>query len=429
MSDIAEAIDFSLAEVPAMGNRLFHRLAKMRAESPIFWSARNGAWIVTGHAAVDDGLKNKLPLSAVRMPDLIVRQIPPEERPNRIPYLMQTVRHWVMNNDPPDHSRLRRLIMPAFSKPLADAQRPYARAIVREVLGRLGDGKQDVELVSQVAREIPQRMILRLFGLPETYRDRMSRWVATTTQTFGNAQVSPETLDLCEAVLLEMRSCLLEEIERRRDRPTDDFISALVAARDEGDRLTEEEMLAICFVTLLGGFNTTANTIALGTAALAVHPDICARLQSDPAAIEPALMELMRYIAMSTTVPRIALADFDWDGHAIRKGQYVFLMLAGANRDETVFKEPDKLDLDRPQAKNLAFAPGLHFCIGHYFAKMQLAEFFTELLDRYDLALHDEPLRFGPALAFRGVERLDITLSPRRTVPTNLTAPPDQAAA
>ena len=413
MLDVKDDVDFSLAEVQGMGDNLFRHLAALRQVDPIFWSAKNGAWIVTGHDAVDQGLKNTLPLSAIRMPDLIVRQIPAEERPARIPYLMQTVRTWVMNNDPPDHTRLRRLIMPAFSKRLADAQRPYARAIVRDVLDRLGPGVQDVELVSQVSREIPQRMILRLFGLPDSYRERMSRWVATTTQTFGNSVVSPETLDRCEAVMLEMRASLMTEIEKRRAEPTEDFISELVAARDEGDKLSEEEMLGSCFLTLLGGFNTTANTIALGTAALATHPGVCDRLRQAPDAIEPALMELMRYIGMSTTVPRIALADFEWNGHAIKKGQYVFLMLVGANRDQTVFAEPDKLDLDRPQQKNMVFAPGLHFCVGHYFAKMQLAEFFDELLGRYDLVLLDDRLIFGPALAFRGVETLNLRFSPR----------------
>lgn len=413
MATAVEDVDFALSNIAELGEELLDKLAHLRAVDPIYWSERNGAWIVTGHEAVDDGLKNRLPLSAVRLPGLIVRQIPPEEREARIPYLMQTVRRWVMNSDPPDHTRLRRLMMPAFSRKLSEAQRPIARAVVCDVLDRLGPGTHEIDLVAAVAREIPQRMILRLLGLPDSYRERMARWVATTTQTFGNAVVSPETLDRCETVMLEMRACLMEEIARRRAAPTEDFISALIAAHEDQDRLTEEEMLGICFVTLLGGFNTTANTIALGTAALARHPDAVAHIRTHRGDIEPALMELMRYIAMSTTVPRIALEDFDWRGHAVRKGQYVFLMLAGANRDPAVFEQPETLDPTRPHAKNLVFAPGLHFCIGHYFAKMQLGEYFDELLDRYDVDCLDEAFDFGPALAFRGVESLHVRLTPR----------------
>lgn len=413
MATAVAEVDFALSDIAGLGEDLLTKLQQLREVDPIYWSERNGAWIVTGHDAVDEGLKNKLPLSAVRLPGLIVRQMPPDERDARIPYLMQTVRLWVMNSDPPDHSRLRRLMMPAFSKKLSDAQRPFARSVVRDVLDRLGTETQEIDLVAAVAREIPQRMILRLLGLPDSYRERMARWVATTTQTFGNAIVSPDMLDRCEAVMLEMRACLMEEIERRRAAPTEDFISALIAAHENEDRLTEEEMLGICFVTLLGGFNTTANTIALGTAALARHPGAVAYIRAHRDDTEPALMELMRYIAMSTTVPRIALEDFDWRGHTVRKGQYVFLMLAGANRDPSIFERPDVLDPTRSHQKNLVFAPGLHFCIGHYFAKMQLGEYFDELLDRYDVTLLDDTLDFGPALAFRGVESLHVRLTPR----------------
>ena len=413
MASVVEDIDFGLNTVAQLGESLLDRLSRMRRVDPIFWSERNGAWIVTSHDAVDEGLKNKLPLSAVRLPDLIVRQIPLEERARRVPYLMQTVRLWVMNIDPPDHTRLRRLMMPAFSKRIAESQRLFARSVICDVLDRLGPGEQEVDLVAAVAREIPQRMILRLLGLPDSYRDRMSRWVATTTQTFGNATVAPEMLDRCEAVMLEMRACLIEEMNRRRVAPTDDFISALIAAHENEDRLSEEEMLGICFITLLGGFNTTANTIALGTAALARHPAAADHIRRHRDHIDPALMELMRYIAMSTTVPRIALEDFDWRGHRVRKGQYVFLMLAGANRDPAAFDDPDTLDLTRSPQKSLVFAPGLHFCIGHYFATMQLGEFFDELLDRYDVELLNDNLEFGPALAFRGVEHLRVRLSPR----------------
>jgi cytochrome P450 len=168
----------------------------------------------------------------------------------------------------------------------------------------------------------------------------------------------------------------------------------------------------MCYVTLLGGFNTTANTIALGTAALALHPDAADFIRQG-GATDGVLMELMRFIAMSTTVPRIAKEDFEWRGHEVKQGQYVFLMLAGANRDPTVFDKPDTLDVERSEQRNMVFAPGLHFCVGHYFAKVQLAEFFSELLQRYHVTLLDDRLDFGPALAFRGVESLNVRLTPR----------------
>ena len=123
----------------------------------------------------------------------------------------------------------------------------------------------------------------------------------------------------------------------------------------------------------------------------------------------------MRYIAMSVFMARVALEDFEWHGHRIRKGQFVMLMIAGANRDPAVFHAPDRLDFTRPQDANMTFAPGLHFCIGHYLAKMQLTEFFPSFLSRFEPEMLDAELDFGPSLAFRGLETLRLRLHPRRS--------------
>jgi pimeloyl-[acyl-carrier protein] synthase len=158
--------------------------------------------------------------------------------------------------------------------------------------------------------------------------------------------------------------------------------------------------------------------MALGMAALAQHPEARDYIRKNPEKMPDALMELMRYIAMSTMMPRIVAEDFTWQGHALKKGQFVFLMIAGANRDARVFPDPEKLDLTRPQDANMTFAPGLHFCIGHLLAKMQLGEFFPEALRRFDLEMLDKRLDFGLSLSFRGVETLHLRLTPRAGEPT-----------
>lgn len=401
--------DFSLAAGGSMGNLLLEKLARMRASDPIFWSDANQLWIVTGHAQVAEGFRGDLPLSAVRLPKMVVGAIPEDERMTRIPYLMETLPKWIINMDPPGQPRLRRLMMKAFSRKVAEDMRPFAKQVIGEVLDRLA-AKGDVELVQDASREIPQRIILRLMGLPDDYRDKMARWVATTTPTLGNATVAPDQLERCEAVLLDMRENFSREIAKRRDNPTEDFISSLITARDEGDQLSEEEMLGICYVTLLAGHNTTANTIAMGTAALAASREARDHMRAHPDKTLDNLMELMRYIAMSVFMARVALEDFEWQGHQIRKGQFVMLMIAGANRDPSVFADPNKLDFARPQDANMTFAPGLHFCIGHYLAKMQLTEFFPAFLDRFEPEMLDAELDFGPSLAFRGLETLRLRL-------------------
>jgi cytochrome P450 len=403
--------DFSLAAGGSMGNALLDKLATMRASDPIYWSEANKLWIVTGHKEVVEGFRGHLPLSAVRLPKMIIGAIPEDERMTRVPYLMESLPKWIINMDPPGQPRLRRLMMKAFSRKVAEDIRPFARQVIAEVLDRLA-AKGDVEFVKDASREIPQRIILRLMGLPDDYREMMSRWVATTTPTLGNAAVAPEQLERCEAVLLEMRENFAREIRKRRDNPTEDFISSLVTARDEGDQLTEEEMLGICYVTLLAGHNTTANTLAMGTAALAANKQARDFMRANPDKALDNVMELMRYIAMSIFMARVAIEDFDWNGHKIQKGQFVMLMIAGANRDPAVFAEPDRLDMTRPQDANMTFAPGLHFCIGHYLAKMQLIEFFASFLARFELEMLGAELDFGPSLAFRGLESLHLRLRP-----------------
>jgi cytochrome P450 len=173
-------------------------------------------------------------------------------------------------------------------------------------------------------------------------------------------------------------------------------------------------MVGICIITLIAGHDTTANTMAMGVAALSTHPEARETIRTAPQEdVETAVLEIMRYIAMSTMMPRIVAEDFTWRGHELKKGQFVFLMIAGANRDAKVFPDPDKLDLSREQFPNMTFAPGLHHCIGHLLAKMQLGEFFPEFLRRFDAEVLDDHLNFGHAMSFRGLESLHLRLTPR----------------
>lgn len=416
----AEA-DASLANVPELGNRLFDALAAMRAAAPIYWSEIQQSWIVTGHEEVVEGFRGDLPLSAARLVQTF-DFMPAEERSKRIPYMMQTLPQWIINMDPPGQPRLRRLMMKAFSRKVAEDQRPFVQQLVKEVLDSLdARAGQDVEFARSLSREIPQRVILRLMGLPNQYQSKMDGWVKTTTPSLGSFAVSTELLERCERVLLEMREAFSREIAKRRENPTDDFISALVTARDEGDQLSEEELLSICYVTLLAGHNTTANTIAMGTAALAQAPQVCDYIRDNPDKIGDIVMEIMRHIAMSTGMSRVAAQDFNWRGHAIKKGQFVVLSIAGANRDPQAFPDPDAFDPARPQGANMTFAPGMHFCIGHYIAKVQLCEFFTQLVGRFDIEMLDDKLDFGPSLFFRGLNTLNLRFH-RRSRPQSAAA-------
>ncbi len=410
-ANAAHSVDIDFGKVADMGNGLLDRLRLMRETDPLYWSQIHQAWIATGHDLVVEGFRGHLPLSVQRL-HMATSSMPPEERAARLPYMQETLPNWIINMDPPGQVRLRGLIMKAFSRKVAEELRPFARQVVHEILDRL-DPDEEIEFVHAVSRELPQRVILRMMGLPAEYQEKMARWVATTTPTLGGYAVTPALLDRCEAVLQEMRADFMREIAYRRRNPTEDFISQLVLARDGSDRLSEEEMLGICYVALLAGHNTTANTIALGTAALAMHPEAADFIRDNPDKTSDALMELMRYIAMSAAQVRIVTEDFEWHGRTLRRGQSLFLMIAAANRDPSVFPDPDRLDPTRKQDANMTFAPGLHFCIGHFVAKMQLSEFFPEFLRRFDPEMVEDRLDFATPLAFRGLNTLRLRLHRR----------------
>jgi pimeloyl-[acyl-carrier protein] synthase len=172
-------------------------------------------------------------------------------------------------------------------------------------------------------------------------------------------------------------------------------------------------MLGICYITLIAGHDTTANTIALGTAALAQHPAACEYIRENPQSIGPAVMELSRHVAMSTAQPRLVSEDCNWHGHEIKKGQFALIFIAGANRDPSLFANPERMDFSRRQDANMTFGPGLHHCIGHLLAKMQLGEFFPELVRRFDPEMVEKRLDFTTTLVFRGLNTLPIRLRPR----------------
>ena len=407
----ATSADFDLSSVSTLGNLLLEKVEAMREVDPVYWSEKNQAWFVTGHAQAMEGLSGNLPLSARRLPFFAAALVPEEERQKRLPYLMSATKHWLLNMDAPEHPRLRRLMTKAFSKPIVEALRPHVRRFVGETLDDAG-AKGEVEFVSEVARRIPARTILRQLGLSDDLVPRLHQW-SIILNTLGNVHVPIDKLVEIENLLLELRSLFIPEIEARRKQPREDFLSALVTANESGDQLSEEEMLGICYITLIAGHDTTANTIALGTAALAQHPEAREHLREQPQSIGTAVMELSRYIAMSTAQARLVSEDFTWHGHDIKKGQFALIFIAGANRDPKLFPNPEQMDFSRRQDSNMTFGPGVHHCIGHLLAKMQLGEFFPELVRRFEPEMLDRHLDFATTLGFRGLNTLHVRLRPR----------------
>lgn len=400
------AIDFT--RVGELGNNLLPLLNELRETEPVVWNESLHGWVVTRHEDVLAGFDLKYPLSNDRFPADYFDAIPRAEHEKRIP-LLRTTPSWIVGVDPPQHTRIRGLARKAFSRNVVESIRPYARSVIDRVLNDAG-ARDEINFVEDVAVAITGRVMARLLGIPESYVSRLRDWSWDLNVALGPAR-TPENMEGAEKSLAEMRACLEIEVVERRKNPREDFLSQLVLAQQGEGGLSDEELYGLCYVTLTAGHDTTAHSMTLSFAALARNPEARRYMLEHADRTAESVNELMRFIAMSTAQPRVAAADFDWHGKHIRKGDFVFLMIAAANRDPRVFPEPEALDLSRATDQSLVFAAGIHHCIGHLLAKMQLGEFFPEVFRRYPSPLIlDDNLQWQPSLAFRGLERLRVRM-------------------
>lgn len=408
----ANRLDVDFQNVRELGNRLLDQINEVRECDPIFWSEAQNAWIVGGHAEVAEGFAGKLPFSNYRM-GKVTRFMPdPTERAERIPTIERLYPLQLVGLDPPAQGRMRRLLMPAFSRGVVEKARLFARSVIEEVLDQ-AEGAGEFDFVDKIARIIPGRVILHLLGLDEKYLDELPVWSAKVIAGLGGGANTPDVLDKTEEVFALMEELLVQEIENRRGREGDDFLSMLMKAEFDGDRLSQDEIVATAIMTLLAGNDTTANTIGLSAVALAKNPQCWTFMREQPERMADTIMEMMRYVAMSTTQTRTVTEDFEWKGRSLKKGDLVYLMIAGANRDPKQFPDPERLDPARPQVGNMTFGPGLHMCIGHLVAKMQMEELFRELVRRFDgVELTRDQLDWHAALPFRGLRTLPLRLRP-----------------
>jgi len=404
--------DLNLATLAALGDGLLSKLSSLRGQDPLFWSEASRCWIVTGHAEVMEGFSGTLPLLSGKMEAVLGRVLPSAELHRRFPNTMRYMPRILPNMDGEEHARLRRLLVKAFSRKIVEDLRPYVRERVAFILERAA-AAGDLEFNEGVSRQLPGAVILRLLGMSESYLERLKAWTDGVTRALTSFDPQPQWLEALEVVVAEMLEIFRVEIEERRKDPRGDLISALVHAVDQGDVLTVDEMIAALILVIIAGHDTTSNSMTLGVRALAGNPAAWSTLRAQPEHSVEAAVEIMRFTAMSAAQPRLAARDFEWRGRRIRQHDLVMLMIAGGNRDPQVFKRPGELDFSRQNDLSLTFGPGLHHCIGHLLAKLQLSEFFAALTQRFDrVEILQEP-EFVPNLVFRGVTQLKVRFHPR----------------
>ncbi|GAA2553401.1 cytochrome P450 [Pseudonocardia hydrocarbonoxydans] len=311
----------------------------------------------------------------------------------------------ILNMDAPEHTRLRKLVARAFTVRRVEALRPRAAALTAELLDGMRAAGPPADLVAHLSVPLPVTIICELLGVPVADRDVFRAGADAALSTTG---MSPAQRTRARDALLAYMAGL---VARRREEPTDDLLGALVVARDDGDALSERELVGLGVGILVAGHETTMNMIGNIVFALLTRPDRGEALRSGPGAVARGVEELLRYLPLGASAgfPRIATEDVELAGGTVRAGDAVVVSVAAANRDPEAFENPDTLVLDRAENRHVAFGHGLHHCLGAQLARMELQEAVGSLLAAFpDLRLAvdpaDVPWRTGALV--RGPEEL-----------------------
>jgi cytochrome P450 PksS len=363
------------------------------------------AWLVTRYDDVVACLKDETRFAKdPRNVGLKSSKSLPWWTPGRLRALSENM----LDLDDPGHRRLRVLINKAFSRARIEELRGRVEALAEELVDRM-IAKPQPDVVQDFALPLPLTVISDLLGLPEQDRPRFRKW----TNAFFGAH-SQWRVALFMPSILAFVSYLKALIATRRHSPTDDLVSALIMAEESGDKLSENELVAMLMLLIIAGHETTANLIGNGTLALLENPGERDRLAGDPSLMETAVEELLRFTApVETATERYAMQDMRWHDASIRRGDVVFPIIASANRDASRFTEPDRLDVGRNPNPHVAFGDGVHYCAGSHLARLEGRIAFGCLLRRLPrlrLAGPAEDLRWRPSPVVRGLEALPVSV-------------------
>jgi cytochrome P450 len=378
----------------------WQRLRVEAPVAPVVMPRGLRVWLVTRHADVRSALADpRLAKDAKRLSEVFARQRTDDDGDGDG---ADALGAHMLDSDPPDHERLRRLVNKAFTGRRIAELRPRIDEIATGLLDDIGPSGE-VDLLDAYAFPLPITVICELLGVPTEGRDDFRRWT-TLLLTGGD-------YDEAMAAQSDMARTLVDLVASKRAEPADDMLSALVRARDADDRLSEVELTSMAFLLLVAGHETTVNLIGNGVLALIQNPDQQAALRADMSLLPNAIEELLRYQGpLRHATFRFTAEPVELGGVTVPEGELVMLSLASANRDEARFADPDRLDLRRDPTGHLAFGHGIHYCVGAPLARSEAEIAFRRLLERYRRIELVGEVRWRPGNLIRGLERLPVRL-------------------
>jgi cytochrome P450 len=387
--------------------------ARLRREAPVYRTVlpghRQQAWIVSRYEDVAMVLKDERFSKDFRT----MFEAKPNIKPPWLPKTVLPLTRHMLHSDPPDHTRLRALVQKAFTPTLVERLRPRIEALTEELLHAASKSKL-IDLIRQFALPIPATIIAEMLGVPVADRHKFHNWsrrmLNTSAMRFRMLRILPSAW--------RFAGYIRRLIRIKRAAPHDDLLSGLVLAEENGQSLSDDELLAMVFLLLIAGHETTVNLIGNGMLALVEHPDQMQRLRSEPGLMKSAVEELLRYTSpVETGTERYTREDVTIAGVTIPRGSLVLAAIASANRDEEHFANPDALDLAREPNKHLSFGLGPHYCLGAPLARLEAQIAFAALLRRtvdIQLAVPRAKLPWHKGLILRGLEALPLNVMWRR---------------
>lgn len=397
-------LDFPLDRSKTNDN-CWPQLDAIRERDPVFWSTHQRAWMITRHEDVKAGLSDRR-LSAARLAPVFAKM--PAAMIDKYQPLIDTLNQWIVAADAPFHTRMRKLLLQGFTTEAIESLRPFTQSAVDKLLDEAEQNKQ-IEFIQDFCFVLPALVIMKLLGVHESRLQEFKRWSMDIANLASRTRPTLEMMDKALASVLAMDEVFRGLIAERRADPQDDFLTAMVKARDEDDMMSDEEILACCSLIMFAGHETTTNQLGIGLLELIHHPDQVEVLRQNSENIAACSQELQRYNATIGAAARIVLEDFEWHGKQLRKGQVVFLMVHAANRDPRVYERAGELDLTRKNQYPLSFGPGIHFCLGHQLAKMELEITFKTIFSRFgSVELLDRQADWNSSFVLRGLRQLNV---------------------
>jgi cytochrome P450 len=375
----------------------------LRDHEPVHWSDTFHGWVVTRYDDVQEIFRRTELFSSDRF-----RRVDPRTVSERLEVraVADVLADWLVFRDPPDHTRLRALLQRSFTPRQLEKNRPRIQSTIDELLGAVGE-RGEMDFIRDFAFPLPALVIALLLGVPAEDLEPIKRWSDRLAAYLGGAVDGRDNFGEASAGIASLVDYFERLLKGKLASPGDDLMSLMLRAEHEGDRLSPEEVVSNCVLLLFAGHETTTNLLGNGLLHLLQQPAQLVAWREDPRIAEGAVEELLRFDGPVPATTKVVLHDTSWRGVPLARGQLVLPFLSSANRDPRQFENADALDLRRAPNRHLAFAFGIHFCLGAPLARLEARLAFDSLLRRFrGLSLVDPEPHWKPMIFLRGLESL-----------------------